>query len=172
MELPFERPKIVLEPTIADKIKTTFAFCLLMILWGFSIWIFSKAPDSVPSHFDLQGNVDRYSNKYTLLLLPLLGTIIFFVLNYLSKKPHVLNYAYSLNKDNYAAAYKNATSMLHILKLIVIILFCIIQAMVYKAIHKEASNFENILLFCTIAIIIFIPIYFSIKTFAKKVKLI
>lgn len=164
----FERPKENVPPTKNIKTINTIAFCLLIALWIFSFWVYTNAPNTVPIHFNANGKVDSYGNKFSILVLPLIGTFIFFLLKFLSNKPYLFNYPYTITKDNYANAYKSATSMLHFLKLLVIILFGIIQYMVYKAINNESTLYSTVAIFTIIIIMLVVPIVIATKTVKGK----
>lgn len=164
----FERPRIILPETKNDKIVNLVSIFLLVCLWVFSIWIYINAPEKVPMHFNGSGKVDGYGSKVSILLLPMIGTVMFGFLKYISIKPYLFNYPFKLTAENYERAYSNATSILFLAKFFVIVLFCIIQFMVYKAIHKESNYYSNIALIITLAAVVIAPIVLAIKTIRNK----
>ena len=119
-------------------------------------------------HFDFKGNADRYDNKIMLFLLPIIGSVLFFILHYISKKPYLYNYAQTITENNYQAAYKSASNMMYILKLLIMVLFMAIQYVTYSAI-KNASDKESIwIVFIPIAAVVITSIVFITKSFKEK----
>ena len=49
-------------------------------------------PESVPTHFDLEGRADAWSPKWMLVLLPAVSLAIFLGLKLLSRFPRLVNY--------------------------------------------------------------------------------
>jgi hypothetical protein len=87
---------------------------------------------------------------------------------FLSRTIIIFNYAFTLNENNYAKAYKNASSMLHIIKFGVVILFGIIQYMIYRATGNESTKYANIILIIMLCLIVIVPIVMSVIN-TKKV---
>lgn len=58
-------------------------FCLALLLGTviFLIVFWKNIPDSVPSHFDRMGQIDAYAGKNSLILLPVMMTILYAVLS-------------------------------------------------------------------------------------------
>ncbi|MBS1570813.1 MAG: DUF1648 domain-containing protein [Bacteroidetes bacterium] len=61
---------------------------ILVFHWVFVVFYFFKLPNIIPIHFDLDGNVDGYGSKKSIILLPIISTGIFFLLQYMSKNPY------------------------------------------------------------------------------------
>jgi uncharacterized membrane protein len=61
--------------------KELILLVLIALPYAYLATIWENLPEEVPTHFDLQGNVNDWSNKRTLLYLPgLLGTGIYFLM--------------------------------------------------------------------------------------------
>ncbi len=117
------RPRIQLIPTGLDKMLDSAGAILLAALWVITIYAFVKMPDIIPTHYNGAGTVDDYGSKITILILPVITTIIFFGLTWLNKYPHIFNYPTEINEDNAERMYTLATRMLRFLKLAIIIIF-------------------------------------------------
>lgn len=168
MQEHFERPKIILLETKNDKVVNIISICLLVFLWAFSIWLYINAPEKVPMHFNGSGNVDGYGSKISILLLPLIGTLAFLLLQFLSSKPHIFNYPFTITKVNYEMAYKNAVGMLKIQKVLLLILFSAIQFMTYTSINKTDNKFGYKLLIIALVFMLATPIFFISKSIKNK----
>ena len=70
-------------------------FILAALALGLSLWAFPKLPPTVPSHWNLHGDVDGYSSRWTaVLLMPVMIVVLRLVLSVLPKiDPLGKNYA-------------------------------------------------------------------------------
>lgn len=165
---PFIRPKTIPTPTKANKTIAAISLCLLILIWASAIYMYSIAPAKVPMHFDLKGNVDRYDNKIMLFLLPLIGTVLYSGIHYLAKKPYLLNYPQTLTETNYETAYKSATNMLYVMKLIIMVLFMAVQYVTYAAIKDSNTKMNEWVIIIPIVALVSVSIVFVTKSFKEK----
>lgn len=72
--------------------------CLLPAI--FCIFIYNKLPDKIPTHFDINGNIDSYGSKlFVCILLPLILCISNIILNIIiNNDPNKKNHNKSLKK--------------------------------------------------------------------------
>ncbi|MBM2814755.1 MAG: hypothetical protein HW421_1517 [Ignavibacteria bacterium] len=122
-----DRPKIEIILSESDRLVETLARVSLIILWGLTIYYYRLLPDTIPIHFNAAGNPDDYGTKLTIFLLPLIGTILFIGLTILNKYPHKFNYPVEITPDNLLKQYTVATKLIRFLKLIIIIIFILIN---------------------------------------------
>lgn len=61
---------------------------LLIVIWVFAGVKYAGLPDIIPTHFDIQGNVDGESGKMTIWLLPCIATVIHFLFILKSNNPN------------------------------------------------------------------------------------
>ena len=125
------RPKIKLTLTSVDRKLELTSKIFLVILWGLTLYTFLKLPTTIPTHFNASGQADDYGNKLTLLILPILATVIYFGLTQLNKYPHIFNYLTKITEDNAQKQYTIATRMLRFLKLEVLVIFSLIILFTY-----------------------------------------
>ncbi len=70
----------------------------IMALVGLALGIFLIAlywmdlPPKIPSHYNISGQVDKWSAKGSILLLPLVGAFVYALINILSHYPEIFNY--------------------------------------------------------------------------------
>ncbi|MCG8306080.1 MAG: DUF1648 domain-containing protein [Cytophagales bacterium] len=81
----------------------------------------------VPSHFGANGKPDAWSNKSSLLVMPVITIILYAGLTVLNRFPHLFNYPVPITASNAAAQYRLAKSLLATLKLTTTGLFLYIQ---------------------------------------------
>lgn len=91
-------------------------------------------PSVIPIHFDASGKPDGYGSKSTYLILPVIGTVIFFSLQQLAKYPHILNYMTKITVENALKQYSIAVKMLRLINLSVIVILSMIVAFSYLTI--------------------------------------
>lgn len=125
------RPKIKLTPTRLDNKLELTGTIFLVVLWALTIYTFLKLPTTIPIHFNASGQPDDHGNKLTLLILPILATIIYLGMTQLNKFPHIFNYMIKITVENAEKQYTIATRMLRFLKLAILIIFSLIILFTY-----------------------------------------
>jgi len=54
---------------------------IIAAMFALAVWSWSRVPDRLPTHWNLQGEADGYGNKFTgLLLLPLIVSMVYLML--------------------------------------------------------------------------------------------
>ena len=120
------RPKIKLTLSPLDKALELIGKIFLVFMWSLTLYVFIRLPTTIPIHFNTSGKADNYGNKMTLLILPLIATIIYFAITQLNKQPHILNYMTIITKENAEKEYTGATRILRFLKLLILLIFSLI----------------------------------------------
>jgi uncharacterized membrane protein len=85
------------------KLRTELPQLLIVAaMFALAAWSWQRLPEQIPTHWNLQGQVDGHGNKFVgLLLLPLIAAAVYFMLLLLPlADPGRANY------QNFAAAYK------------------------------------------------------------------
>ncbi len=160
-----ERPKIKLELTITDKTLELLGWLSILAIWGLTITYYTNLPDTIPTHYNVAGKVDGFGGKATILILPLIATILFVGMTILNSFPHLFNYPTKITKENVLRQYTNATRMIRRLKLTIVIIFGLI---LFKTIQNASEPSDGLgTWFLPLAMgLIFIPLtYFLIKSF-------
>ncbi|TXF77246.1 DUF1648 domain-containing protein [Chryseobacterium sp.] len=82
-------------------------YLILIFIWGFTVFNFFSLPDIIPTHFGFNGKADAYGSRNSLWMLPVISTVLFLALNYLSKNPHspLLNIPDSMRDDKKGAEF-------------------------------------------------------------------
>ncbi len=63
------------------------AWILFIAFWIFTIYSYYIFPESIPIHFNLKGEVDRYGHKSTNFLLLAINSFVFVVFTFAKKIP-------------------------------------------------------------------------------------
>lgn len=125
---PEKRPILDLKMTKFDLLLEILSIAVLGFHWVF-IWIYySRLPQIIPSHIDINGKIDGMGPKFMLLYVPIIGILIHFAISYTNKKPHNFNFPYTINEENAERQYRNSLMMTRIVKLFIQLLFAAITA--------------------------------------------
>lgn len=162
------RPKIRPDFTFSDHLTETLSVIGLIALWALVVIALNVLPDIIPVHFDFKGNPDGYGDKATLIFLPILTTILYAGLTVINRYPHIFNYPVKITEENALKHYTNATRMIRLLKLIIILMFSVIVFYQYRTSTGQSEGLG--IWFIPIFLgVIYIPlIFFLIKSFSSK----
>ncbi|GEP95030.1 DUF1648 domain-containing protein [Chitinophaga cymbidii] len=119
-------PRLQLKPSSLDQLLETTAWITLVSLWAITLYHYSNLPDSIPTHYNLEGRPDSYGRKATLLLLPIIGTAISAIFTLLHKYEIVFLLPGKVTKDSNPKQHALATRSLRIFKLGILINFLVI----------------------------------------------
>jgi uncharacterized membrane protein len=117
------RLKIKLDFTPTDKVFEMLGWTLVLGVGVLAITNYTNLPDTIPVHYNVEGQADRFGEKSGILVLPLISTIIFVGLTILNKFPHIFNYPTDITADNALRQYTNATRLIRYLKIIIVVIF-------------------------------------------------
>ena len=131
---------------IFDNSKTLTSILILVYNFIYLFINWSTIPQSIPTHYDLQGVVDNYGGKQSLLLIPIISLIIFCVISFLQKFPEISNTPIKLTVENKHQIYAVQNSMIITLKLITISIFFYISIM-QTTLKQISSAFLPITIF-------------------------
>lgn len=162
------RPKIKIELSLADKSIEILAWLSILSIWILAIYFYSNLPSTIATHFNALGQPDDYGSKATILLLPIIGTVLFIGLSILNMFPHIFNYPKAITEENARSQYTLATKMIRLLKLSVSLIFTWIVVQIYQSSSGKSVGL-GIWFLPLILALIFIPvIFFTIKMLKNK----
>jgi uncharacterized membrane protein len=163
-----QRPKLKLNLSTSDWVIELLGWLALVGFWILVLVNFNDLPQRIPTHFNGAGVADDYGGKNTIIILPILGTILFLAITYINQFPHIFNYLSKITQENALQQYTNATKMMRFLKLIVVLLF---GGIAFKTIAHAKGNSEGLgVWFLPIAILILVVplVFFTIKSLTSK----
>lgn len=162
-----DRPKIKLDLTNTDKVIEFTGWTLLIGTWVLAILNFSDLPESIPTHFDGDGEADGFGSKTNIFIMPIIGTILLIGMTLLNKYPHIFNYPKTITNENALSQYSNATRMIRTLKLVIALVFGLILVRTLQNTNGNADGLGYWFLPLTISLFLITILYFlnkSIKT--------
>lgn len=139
-----ERPKLKAELTTLDKTLEILGWTSILAVWFLTITNYTNLPDTIPIHYNGAGQADRFGGKATILILPLIATVLFVGLTILNRFPHIFNYPTNITQDNALSHYTNATRMIRYLKLIIVVIFGLIA---FRTIQNANGKADGLVLF-------------------------
>ena len=167
-----KRPRIEIRLTTLDYIIEVFSilsiFCSLLLLILF--WI--TAPDIVPTHYNIHGEIDKYGSKMIIVAFSLFllttNAVTYVLIKFLNKYPDSFNFPVAVTEQNAFFLYKTATRMVRWVNLLVCLLFT--HSIWGLAMGITFNNLcYHILFWSLITCIIVIPVI-SIVKIKKRVK--
>ncbi len=156
------RPKITLELTHTDKIIEISSFLILAILWILVVYNYAGLPTTIPTHYNALGEADRFGNKDNIFSLPIIATVLFVGMTFLNKFPHIFNYPTNITTENALGQYTNATKMIRAIKFAIVFIFALIT------LKTMQSSTLGIWFLPLVLMLIFIPIFFQVKSSKLK----
>jgi uncharacterized membrane protein len=163
-----ERPRLNLELTQADKSVEIIGWLLIFAIWGLTILSYQNLPDIIPTHYNVAGVADGFGDKWMILTLPLVATVLFVVLTILNKFPHIFNYPTEITADNALRQYTNATRLVRYLKVIIALIFGLIAFQTIRHANGQTDGLGVWFLPLTMGLIFIPVIYFLIKSIKTK----
>lgn len=121
-----KRPEKDIPLTTTDQLIIALGFIGLATLIGIPAYYYSVLPDSIPRHFDSSGMPDAYSGKGVIWVLPIIGSLLFIGMHWLSYHPHTFNYIVPITEENAEEQYTIAVRMIRTLNTVIVGLFAYI----------------------------------------------
>ncbi|MEW5674767.1 DUF1648 domain-containing protein [Flavobacterium enshiense] len=163
-----ERPKIEIKCTQTDKIVEAVGYLTLVVFWVMNAVAFSDLPEIIPIHYNGAGEVDGYGSRTTIFLLPIIGTLLFTMLTVLNKYPENFNYMVAITEENAEKQYANATRMIRFLKLVLVVLFFLIDFCTIQTSKEKMAGLGPWFLPILIVSILMLIGYFSYQSYRLK----
>lgn len=152
------RHKIEPSFTTFDKVLKNAGIIVFLALWGLVLFALFTLPLIVPVHYAASGKPDNHGNKIVLLCLPVLATLLFWLLSHAGRYPGILRHLETFageNPESGARQIRLANRMLSCLKLVIALFFFAIVLFNYLTIQGKSHGPEPwILLFVPVFVVI------------------
>jgi uncharacterized membrane protein len=165
-----KRPRIKLQLNQTDKILEIVGWISVVGIWALPLINYFDLPEIIPIHFNGAGKADGFGNKTHIFVLPIISTLLFIGLTILNKRPHIFNYPSQITKENAVHQYTNATRMMRVLKLVIVLLFGLIIFKTIENVNGNADGLGTWFLPFTIGLFISLTIYFLIISMKDKIQ--
>lgn len=163
-----DRPRMHPETTITDKLLDISAWLFILVLWIFTLLNYQGLPETIPIHYNAAGKPDGFGDRSSILVLPVIATIVIIALTILNNFPHLFNYPIRITEKNARIQYTNATRMMRYLKIVLVFIFGII---VFNTVYNAKHGTEGLgTWFLPVTLVlIFLPlIYLTYQSFRAR----
>lgn len=164
------RPIIEIPLTTTDRFLDALSTALLIILFVLPITYYPSLPETIATHIDASGAADDWGSKKSIWLLPILGLSIYLLMFFLAQKPHQFNYLTKITEENAAFQYRNALSLVRMMRMMALLLFCLL---IWIQIQNSLGNtigFMGSISLLVVALIPLMGLYFIWKMGQKDLK--
>ena len=165
-----KRPRIKLQLNQTDKILEIVGWISVVGIWALPLINYSILPEIIPIHFNGAGKANGFGNKTHIFILPIISTLLFIGLTILNKRPHIFNYPSQITKENAVHQYTNATRMMRVLKLVIVLLFGLIIFKTIENVNGNADGLGTWFLPFTIGLFIILSLYFLMMSMKDKIQ--
>ena len=165
-----KRPRIKLQLNQTDKILEIVGWISVVGIWALPLINYFDLPEIIPIHFNGAGKADGFGNKTHIFVLPIISSLLFIGFTILNKSPHIFNYPSQITKENAFRQYTNATRMMRVLKLVIVLLFGLIIFKTIENVNGNADGLGTWFLPFTIGLFIILTIYFLIISMKDKIQ--
>lgn len=129
------------------------ALFFLLAAWVVGVWIQFDNRAEVPLHFNAQGEVDRWGDASTALLLTAIALVLYGLLTWLQRHPRWCNYPVEITDANRERVYRQMSRIVGRIKTLVMCLFLYITMGVAQMV---AVSFSLILIFALAILLIIV----------------
>jgi uncharacterized membrane protein len=135
-----------------------------------SIYFYAMLPEEIPTHFDIEGNVNRYGNKSSILLLCGITAIMGLGLLILSNFPQTFNYHIPITESNKESQYKLASLMIRQLNAFVSFSLAMLVLYICLLASEKFSNSSFPILFTIVLLVGIVAIIANYMVKSNKLK--
>lgn len=121
--------KRVVDASLYGK-KTTFSkitnLISLLSVVGIVLYIvitWKNIPDMIPGHYNIVGEIDKYSSKNSIWILIVVQILLFTMMSVLERFPNIWNTGVKITEENRERVYTNLRNMQTYLKMMIMIYF-------------------------------------------------
>lgn len=140
-----------------ERVVDQLAVALLVLLFIYTAKKFVEMPETVPTHFNIKGEVDGWGSRWFVWFLPFVAVFIFGLLMLANKFPQAMNYPVKITPENARRQFLLARVFLKTLRLATLVMFCSLQYAVIKLALTQ-STLNVFVLMLALLFIVFAPI--------------
>ena len=162
-----KRPRIKIPLTALDYILEIVAVLSIVGIIILTVIYWINAPEIVPAHYNLAGEVTRYGSKMesiaVFIILAFTNIFTYALITILNKSPHIFNFPVNVTEENAFFLYKTTTRMVRWLKLLCCLLITYIVWGIVKAdLTEQKFGLDIIFLLLTASTIVY-PIFMIVR---------
>ncbi len=134
------------------------AWSVLIATWFLVVWYIPLLPDTVATHYGLDGSPDAWGSKKHLWVIAVVSLVLVVGLMRLSRFPYIFNLPISITKENALFQYRLAARLVRFIALVVSsIFFFIVYDTIQSGLGQKAEKLPIWLILVDMCLI-FIPL--------------
>ncbi|WP_300382384.1 DUF1648 domain-containing protein [Clostridium sp.] len=150
------------EYTKLQKLLELVGLILILLFIGFIAMSWGGLPDKIPGHYNAAGVVDRWGDKWEIIMLPIITIILYAGLSVISLFPQLWNVPQTKKESNKYLVYSTVKTMLILMKVELVANFFLINYFSVKGMNIPALYTPVFL------IVIFVSlIYYTWKSYRQ-----
>lgn len=118
-----QRPVLQIPKTPVEIMLDVIAIILVIIGWAMTYLAYSNLPESIPAHYSIDGAVDRYGSKNSIVWLSVINTVIVAGLSIIALYPHKFNFPVKISPENAQTEYSKARMLIISVKFLIAAMF-------------------------------------------------
>lgn len=157
------RPKLKIPLEPIDIIAEIISISGLILLTVYTFMIYNDMPDTIPTHFNAQGEADGFGDKITLWWLVAIGIVLYISLSVLNRYPHIHNYNVNITEENAFKNYRFSTRILRFVNVFMVLLFIFIQYAIVSNVNDNSNLLGSWFVPIIIGVSVTLPIFIVIQ---------
>lgn len=157
---------IPLEPI--DRILLGLTGLGILALIGYVIYSYADLPESVPVHFNINGEADRWGSKASIQALPIIGIGLTIILGLTPRFPKYFNFPVKVTESNKNELYRLAFRMIRVINVIILVLFGFTTVHIVNSARGNQSESMNFFFLVFMMLMIGTTIYYLSKMYKAK----
>lgn len=161
--------KRVVDASLYGK-KTTFSkitnLISLLSVVGIVLYViitWKNIPDMIPGHYNIAGEIDKYSSKNSIWILIVVQILLFTMMSVLERFPNIWNTGVQITEENVERVYTNLRNMQTYLKMMIMIYF---SYMTFQSIG--GGNLHSMSVFVFLVLVFGGMAVFLVKVFKNR----
>lgn len=113
-----QRPRLQIPWSLYEKFLEPVAVAAIVSMVWILVRSYEAMPETIPTKYDLTGEVQAFGGKSRIIILPILNLFIYLGFNLLARYPHTFNYLTAITEKNAQQQYLTARQLLNTIKTI------------------------------------------------------
>lgn len=115
--------KIEIRKNVLDVSETIVSLLCLVGVAVYLLLAWGSIPDRVPGHYNALGEVDHWSGKSSLIVLPIISWLIFGFITLVERYPQIWNTGITVTEQNRERVYRLLKNLIALVKMFVLLMF-------------------------------------------------
>jgi uncharacterized membrane protein len=149
------------------KVLHLISILLLIGLWVYVLIQYNLLPDSIPTHFNLKGEVDSFGAKWTIMAVPIIATVLYLLIHFTSQDKSKLNYPIKLTDTNKEKIYAIIEEFIAIIKFMLVVIFSTIAFVTCQTAQSNVLSTSIVLIEAGVLFLFVFVYIFRLTSIAK-----